>query len=564
MINITGNRLIDTMLQLTPLLILPFLTYLFQQSTAISDDTEFLRPQFHLTPDYGWANDPNGLFYDRKEKLWHAYFQHNPDTTVWALPIVWGHSTSKDLLTWEYHGVAIEAAKDTEGIYSGSIIVDRNNTSGFFNESIDPEQRVVAIYTNNIPEKETQDIAYSLDAGYSFIKYDQNPVIDVNSTQQRDPKVFWHDETQTWIMVVAKTQEYKVQIYSSSDLKQWDLKSNFTGGYLGYQYECPGLFKLPIDNPQEGGVTEKWVLLFAINPGSPIGGSINEYFIGDFDGVEFKADDNASRFMDLGKDFYAFQSFDNVEPEDGVLGLAWASNWQYANIVPTNEWRSSMTLTRKYSLKYADLNPETESLVLVQKPVFETKETALNESLKTLQVVNEYEVTNLDLDQSSYIATDFNSVKNSTGTFDFNLTFTLTDLKLGNSNTSTTFGIYIHSQLVKGTTETIQIVFDALSTTWYIDRSTQSPFQRNSPIFQERMSQYVERLDTTDTGYLFDVYGIVDHNILELYLNDGTTVLTNTFFFSEGRIPSSVEVVSDSEVSFITIDELLIRELGLK
>ncbi len=550
------------MIQLSPLLLLP----LFSVFNSIADaSTEYLRPQIHLTPDQGWMNDPNGMFYDRKDKLWHVYFQHNPDKkSIWATPVTWGHSTSKDLLTWDYHGNALEPENDDEGIFSGSVVVDRNNTSGFFNDSTDPEQRIVAIYTNNA-ELQTQEIAYSLDKGYSFIKYDQNPVINVNSSQQRDPKVLWHDESNQWIMVVAKTQEFKVQIYGSPDLKKWDLKSNFTSnGYLGFQYECPGLFKLPIENPLNDTVTSKWVLLLAINPGSPLGGSINEYFIGDFDGTTFHPDDGATRFMDIGKDFYAFQSFDNTEPEDGALGLAWASNWQYANTVPTENWRSSMSLVRNYTLKYVDVNPENYGLTLIQKPVYDTKETRLNETLKTLETINEYEVNDLKLDKSSFVATDFNTERNATGVFEFDLKFTQTDLNMGYSNMTTQFGLYIHSQTVKGSQETLQVVFDTLSTTWYIDRTTQHSFQRNSPVFTERISTYVEKIDTTDQGNVYTLYGVVDRNILELYFNDGSIAMTNTFFFSEGKIPTSFEVVCDSEKSFITIDELSVRELARK
>lgn len=550
------------MIQLSPLLLLP----LFSVFNSIADaSTEYLRPQIHLTPDQGWMNDPNGMFYDRKDKLWHVYFQHNPDKkSIWATPVTWGHSTSKDLLTWDYHGNALEPENDDEGIFSGSVVVDRNNTSDFFNDSTDPEQRIVAIYTNNA-ELQTQEIAYSLDKGYTFIKYDQNPVINVNSSQQRDPKVLWHDESNQWIMVVAKTQEFKVQIYGSPDLKKWDLKSNFTSnGYLGFQYECPGLFKLPIENPLNDTVTSKWVLLLAINPGSPLGGSINEYFIGDFDGTTFHPDDGATRFMDIGKDFYAFQSFDNTEPEDGALGLAWASNWQYANTVPTENWRSSMSLVRNYTLKYVDVNPENYGLTLIQKPVYDTKETRLNETLKTLETINEYEVNDLKLDKSSFVATDFNTERNATGVFEFDLKFTQTDLKMGYSNMTTQFGLYIHSQTVKGSQETLQLVFDTLSTTWYIDRTTQHSFQRNSPVFTERISTYVEKIDTTDQGNVYTLYGVVDRNILELYFNDGSIAMTNTFFFSEGKIPTSFEVVCDSEKSFITIDELSVRELARK
>lgn len=214
----------------------------------LPDKVSSSRPLIHYSPNYGWMNDPNGLFYDKKDKIWHIYFQYNPNDTIWALPLYWGHATSKDLINWQQHDLAIGPENDNEGIYSGSIVIDYNNTTGFFNSSIDPEQRIVAIYTNNIHNLETQDIAYSFDGGYKFIKYKNNPVININSSQFRDPKVFWHEETNKWIMVVSKSQEYKIQIFGSTNLINWKLHSNFSSGYYGYQYECPGLIKIPIEN----------------------------------------------------------------------------------------------------------------------------------------------------------------------------------------------------------------------------------------------------------------------------------------------------------------------------
>jgi len=536
------------------------LTFFYGLIYSLDNSTDYLRPQFHLTAPKGWINDPNGLFYDRKDKIWHAYYQHNPNSTTWASPISWGHSTSKDLLSWNYQGIAIQGDNEAGSIFTGSIVIDKNNTSGFFNDTIDPEQRIVAIYTLSTA-KQTQQVAYSLDSGYSFVQYSGNPIINLNTTQQRDPKVFWHDESQNWIMVLAMSQEFEIQIYSSSDLKNWEFKSNFSKmGYLGFQYECPGLFKLPIENPIDETITQKWVMVVSINPGSPLGGSINQYFIGDFDGETFHADDEASRFMDLGKDFYAFQSFDNVEPEDGVLGLAWASNWQYGNSVPTDPWRSSMTLVRNYTLRYVNVNPESYMLNLIQRPVLDTAETRANNSLNSLEILNEYDTSNVTFTRSSNVKTDFNTESNSSGVFDFDLTFKITDFNLNFQSKYTTFGIRIYSQDKE---ERFEMVFDVLSDTWFIDRGTKNSFQTNSPIFSERSSIYVGQMQSTSTD-TFHVYGIVDRDIMELYFNEGAMAMTNTFFFSDGQMPGSVEVVTDAAESFITIEDFTVRELGLK
>jgi len=500
------------------------------------DTSAYNRPLIHLTPNVGWMNDPNGLFYDKKTDLWHAYYQYNPNDTIWGEPLYWGHSSSKDLTHWEEHQVAIGPQKDDEGIFSGSIVIDHNNTSGFFDESIDKDQRVIAIYTNSAPESQTQNIAYSLDGGETFTKYDKNPVIDVNSTQFRDPKVFWHGDTNQWIMVVLKSQEYKIQIFGSRDLKTWDLHSNFTSGYLGNQYECPGLIKIPIENTDE----YKWVMFLAINPGSPNGGSTNQYFIGEFDGYEFKQDDSVTRFMDSGKDFYAFQTFSDNEQD--VIGLAWASNWQYANVVPTNPWRSSMSLARKYTLDYVNQNVETKILTLIQTPI-----------LNNLSVVDEVEKNNHLLTKNDSLITDFDS---STGLLDFNTTFKVLD-----ASDSSRLEILIHSQASNSSTESIKLGFDTSVSAFYFNRDIPEVEFNSNPYFTNKFSTYVEpALYAENDIPVYKIYGIVDKNIIELYFNDGTQTMTNTFFMSEGKYPHQIEIVSNVDGHF-ELQSLLIREL---
>ncbi|CCH43297.1 Invertase [Wickerhamomyces ciferrii] len=550
------------MIQPSSLLLIPLIAFFLQSVNALKVNKEYNRPQFHLTPEKGWMNDPNGLWYDRKDKLWHAYYQHNPNSTVFESPISWGHSTSKDLIKWEYKGVAIEAEeeyKDNQGIYSGSVVIDRHNTSGFFNKSQDPEQRVVALYTLNTPTAQTQELAYSVDGGFSFIKYEKNPIIDVHTTQQRDPKVFWHEGTEKWIMVLAKAQEYKVEIWSSPNLKDWEFESFFTSGISGYQYECAGIFELPIENPKSDDPDTKWVLVLAVNPGAPMGGSVNQYFIGDFDGKAFYANDHVTRIQDYGKDYYAFQSFENTDSEDGAIGLAWASNWQYAIVVPATNHRHSQSLARKHTLKYVNVNPENNQLVLVQTPVLETKETKKNSSLKSWEVINQYDLEDTNLTSETFVATDFNSERNSSGVLDFNLTFTVAP------ESADYFVININSQIVQGTQETIQATFDPQQTTWFIDRSTQNDFQRKTPYYQERSSVYHQYASKDDDDIkTYHVYGIVDRNILELYFNNGEMTATNTFFFSQNKIPSSISIATDTEEEVFTIESLTIRELGFK
>lgn len=164
-------------------------------------------PVLHYSPPEGWMNDPNGLFFDQKDKLWHMYYQYQPNGTLPRIPIYWGHATSEDLLKWKTHQPAIGPDEENTGIFSGSIVIDHHNTSGFFDESVHPDQRIVAFYTLHTATSETQELAYSVDKGYTFTKYEGNPVLSANSSQFRDPKVFWHEESSQWIMMVVKSQE---------------------------------------------------------------------------------------------------------------------------------------------------------------------------------------------------------------------------------------------------------------------------------------------------------------------------------------------------------------------
>ena len=285
------------------------------------------RPIYHHTPAYGWMNDPNGLFY--KDGLYHLYYQWNPYGSQWE-NMHWGHSVSRDLVHWENKGMAL--APDALGtIFSGCAVVDHENTAGF------GKGAVVAFYTS-AGESQTQSMAYSKDNGASFVKYDGNPVVTADVPDFRDPHVFWHQETARWVMLLAAGQE--MRIYSSSNLKDWQYESAFGerwGNHDGV-WECPDLIKLPV----RGTNKEKWMLIGNINPGGPFGGNATQYFIGQFDGHRFTCEDqpDETKWMDYGKDHYAAITFDNA-PDGRHILMAWMSNWQYANEVPTLQYRSA-------------------------------------------------------------------------------------------------------------------------------------------------------------------------------------------------------------------------------
>ena len=297
---------------------------------------EKYRPVYHHTPAWGWMNDPNGMFY--KDGVWHLYFQYNPYGSQWE-NMTWGHSTSTDLIHWTFQGAPIEA--DAWGtIFSGSAVVDHNNTAGF------GKGAVVAMYTS-AGENQTQSIAYSNDNGQTFTKYDGKPVLTSNTPDYRDPHVFWNEDIKRWNMIMAEGQH--MDIYSSADLKEWKLESQFGAEYgnHGGVWECPDLMKMKV----RGTDQYKWMLLCNINPGGPFGGSATQYFVGQFDGHKFTCESapEVTKWMDYGKDHYATVTFDNA-PDGRCVAIAWMSNWQYANQVPTLQFRSANTIARDLGL----------------------------------------------------------------------------------------------------------------------------------------------------------------------------------------------------------------------
>lgn len=306
------------------------------------------RPQLHFSPAEAWMNDPNGMVVLDGE--YHLFYQYHPDSTVWG-PMHWGHAVSRDLVTWEHLPVAL-APDDLGTIFSGSAVVDRRNTSGL---QTGETPVLVAVFTQHDPagadagrdDFQTQSLAYSNDRGRTWTMYAGNPVLPNPGIRDfRDPKVFWHEPTERWVMSLAVAD--RIQFFASPDLKAWTELSEFgaEAGAHGGVWECPDLF--PLATP-EG--EETWVLLVSINPGGPNGGSGTQYFVGDFDGTTFTPDHDDTRWLDWGRDDYAGVTWSDVPAEDGRrLFIGWMSNWDYAQTVPTERWRSAMTLPRTLRL----------------------------------------------------------------------------------------------------------------------------------------------------------------------------------------------------------------------
>lgn len=338
-------------------------------------------PVYHHTPAYGWMNDPNGMFY--KDGVYHLYFQYNPYGSVWG-NMHWGHSTSTDLMHWKFEGCAI--VPDAWGaIFSGSCVVDHENTAGFGKEA------VVAFYTSakSTPwgDIQMQSMAYSLDNGKTFTKYEGNPILTSSEKDFRDPKVFWYAPGKHWVMILAVGQH--MEIYSSVNLKEWKKESEFGAmqGAHGGVWECPDLVEIPVEGTRE----KKWVLICNLNPGGPFGGSAAQYFVGSFDGKKFVNESpTQTKWMDWGKDNYATVTWNNA-PDGRCIALGWMSNWQYANNVPTRQYRSANTLARDLTLYR-----EGQELYLKSTPSSEVKKARGKKvSIPSFKVSEKHEMVNL-------------------------------------------------------------------------------------------------------------------------------------------------------------------------
>ncbi|WVO23391.1 uncharacterized protein IAS62_004743 [Cryptococcus decagattii] len=463
------------------------------------------RPRIHFSPPKGFMNDPNGLHRDNNG-TWHLYYQYNP-TDIVAGNQHWGHATSPDLYHWTNQPIALFPPNSSSGVFSGSAVTDTNNTSGFFP---DQDNGVVAIYTLNTPTAQVQQIAYSKDGGYSFEEYEGNPVLDVGLTQFRDPKVIWYQDH--WVMAVAFPVDYVVGIYTSPDLKSWTHASNVTHvGFLGLQYECPNLISVPIANSSDSA----WVLTISINPGSPRGGSITQYFPGEFNGTHFTPFDSAARLTNFGKDDYAGQFF-----YDEPVSIGWASNWQYTNFVPTGEegWRSAMTLPRRNYLA----NMSTAGWDLVQE-VYDLSP-VVGDQLDTQQLVNKSSTATFT--EGAYIDVNLTIPDGASFAEYASLNFTIST----NSTGETVKGGYFFA--------------GPYSIAVWLDRGDTKAFE--NPFFTDKFS-------TAPAHLAKRLQVIIDRSVVEIYIDNGALVGTMVVFPEEPFTKLEVTTAGmpdESEVEF--------------
>lgn len=469
--------------------------------TFDSSNRETYRPVYHHTPVYGWMNDPNGMFY--KDGVYHLYFQYNPYGSMWG-NMTWGHSTSTDLTHWTYEGTAI--VPDAWGaIFSGSCVVDKDNTAGF------GKGAVVAFYTSakSTPwgDIQSQSMAYSLDNGKTFIKYEHNPILTSTERDFRDPKVFWYAPGKHWVMMLAVGQE--MQIYSSGNLKEWKKESSFGAmqGAHGGVWECPDLVEVAV----EGSKEKKWVLICNLNPGGPFGGSAAQYFVGSFDGKKFVNESpTQTKWLDWGKDNYATVAWSNA-PAGRCIALGWMSNWQYANNVPTTQYRSANTLARDLTLYRAG-----GELYLKSKPSPEIKKARAEEKkISTFEVKGNYEVASLLADNK--------------GAYEIEMT-------IENKGTSK-----IDFSLMNEKGEKVAMYYDVVRKQFVMDRSASGivGFSRDFPAVT------VAPVRNTDQIHL---RLFIDRSSVEAFGEEGEYVMTNLVFPAE---PYNRMVFSSDKGSYI-------------
>jgi len=445
---------------------------------------ERYRPQVHFSPRQNWTNDPNGLVYFKGE--YHLFYQYNPFGDQWG-HMSWGHAVSPDLLHWRELPVAIPE-KDGVMIFTGSIVVDRANSTGFCTPR---SECLVAVYTGdgNTPEghRETQNLAYSQDDGRTWTKYEKNPVLDLHLADFRDPGVFWDEAGYHWVMAVSLPKERKVRFYSSANLKHWTQLSDFgAAGDVAGDWECPNLLRVP----SEDGKESVWALKVGLNPGAPQGGSGEQYFFGSYDGKSFTASTEAGAhgWTNYGKDDYCAISYNGLPKGEKPVLIGWMSNWQYAAKLPTTPWRGQMSLPRRLTYVKDDAG-----LALKQDPVIAPLRG------KSLQVK--------ELLSSKLFGEGGTSVA---------IPYEL-ELNFGHP-TQQIFGVRLYSDDEHWT----EVGFDTNRKQFYIDRAKSGatvdkdfPARTEAPLVDGRPD---------------DLNLIVDRSSVEAYAQNGTIAMTNLIF----------------------------------
>lgn len=460
------------------------------------------RPRYHYTPRRHWMNDPNGLVHFDGE--YHIYYQFNPQGNDWG-NISWGHAVSTDLASWQELPVAIPATERLMA-FSGSIVVDHDNSGGFASAGA-AAPALIAFFTGFDPvtKIQSQHLAYSLDRGRSYTPYAGNPVIDIGSTEFRDPKVFWHAPTGRWVMLVVAALQQEVWFYTSADLKHWTRVSTFgpAGSADKNIWEVPELFELPVDGDPN---RRRWVLIVSVNHGSLWGGSGVQYFIGDFDGTQFLPDPSdchgpgiaqLTLWADHGRDFYAPIMFANL-PDKRVLWMGWASNWEYARELPSDPWRGQLSGVRELSLMTTArglrlrqrMAPEMLAL-LEPDPLLKLSEVSPQEAGEHLARVAPFLASGRQL---------------------------MARMVVSRTGLQTPIGF----EFLKRGDESVLVGFDPVSDTFFVDRRC------SAPLFKGQSERHDARRLVQANELELEVW--LDGTLLELFADGGSVAITDLVY----------------------------------
>lgn len=492
------------------------------------------RPKFHFAPQRGWMNDPNGMFFHKG--IYHLYFQYYPKDIVWG-PMHWGHATSKDLVSWTEHAVAL--SPDEKGyIFSGCAVVDVENTSGF---GTDENTAIIAIFTYHDPiaevqgnlKHQSQALAYSLDGGFTFTKYANNPIINNPGFKDfRDPKIVRDILRSQWVMVLSTYGE--TLFYTSENLIDWEYQSSFGKdiGAHGGVWECPDLFPINVETDSEAQKETKWVLLQSLNPGGPNGGSATQYFIGDFDGKTYHLDENFSKslvencanWLDHGKDNYAAVSWSNIPDTDGRrLIIGWMSNWDYGNETPATKYRGRMTIPR--ALKLQKIKGE---YLLKTEPIDEIN--SFTDRTKTFK--------DLTFEDKHEIVIDPNTLNTALLELEFSkLHASNYKIRLSNSNG-----------------EQLEFGVDTRKSQYYVDRTASGLVS-----FSDSFANTISTANLNTQLENINIKALLDLGSIEIFFNQGLIVMTETFYNTE---PFTKITICNSSGKLTEIKNLIIKSFN--
>ncbi len=311
---------------------------------------EQYRMSYHLMPEIGWCNDPNGfVFYDGKI---HQFYQFNPYSAAWDT-MHWGHVTSTDFIKWEYQGVALapdQSYDSGSGCFSGSAIVK--------------DGMLYLMYTGVAANgAQQQCIAISSD-GLNFEKPGRNPVISsaqvgpgCSTVDFRDPYVF-KDGDWYYCVVGTKSGAYgQMVLYKSKTLTSWEYVGkvmNSSDKNADNFYQLSGVYECPAY-----AVIDGQPILICSPQYLPTDGNKFEnvhsvvYMAGQFDYETGRFHYEEMREIDGGFDFYAAQVM--TMPDGRVIMTAWMDMWDRNFPTQADGWNGSMILPRELSYKNGKL-----------------------------------------------------------------------------------------------------------------------------------------------------------------------------------------------------------------